>query len=86
MTGNHVVDLALVTLGPLIVWQLFWISTRKMDNAEALILGALCVAPGETLTEIQLQRSTGLSKQELAIALNRMQDRVHCSNGRVTLR
>ncbi|MDP9766164.1 hypothetical protein [Deinococcus enclensis] len=57
-----------------------------MDDAEALILGALCVAPGETLTEAQLQRSTGLSEQELAIALNPLQDRGHCSNGRVTLR
>lgn len=86
MTGNHVVDLALLILGPLIVWQLFWISTRMMDNAEALILGALCVAPGETLTEAQLQRITELSEQELAIALNRLQDRVHCADGRVTLR
>lgn len=63
MTGNHVVDLALVILGPLIVWRLFWVSTQKMDDAEALILGALCVAPGETLTEAQLQRITELSEQ-----------------------
>lgn len=86
MTGNPMVDLALVTLGPLILWGVFWATTRTMVDAEALILSALSGAPGETLTEAQLQRSTGLSEQELAITLNRMQDRLLCANGRVTPR
>lgn len=86
MTGNPMVDLALVTLGPLLIWGVFWMTTRTMVDAEALILDALCGAPGETLTEAQLQRSTGLSEQELAITLNRMQDRLHCSDGHVTPR
>jgi len=86
MTGNHVVDLMLVTIGPLIVWGVFWATTRKMDDAESLILRALGSAPGETLTEAQLQQCTGLSEQELAAALNRLQGRIRRVDGRVTLR
>lgn len=86
MTGNHVVDLALVILGPLILWQWLRAGRQKISDAEAMILGALCVALGETLTEAQLQRFTDLSDQDLTLALDRLQDRVRRSNGRVTLR
>ena len=84
MTGNHVVDLILVTLGPLIIWKLFWANAEKMTDAEAMILSALCVATRETLNEAQLKHCTGLNVQELA--LDRLHDQVRRSNGRVTLR
>lgn len=86
MTGNHVVDLILLTLGPLILWRLCWASARRPADAEALILGALCVAPWETLTEVQLQHITGLSEPELAAALDRLQGRIRCVHGQVMLR
>ena len=86
MTGNHVVDLILLTLGPLILWRLGWASARRPSDAEALILGALCMAPWETLTESQLQRITGLSEPELAAALDGLQDRIRRTHGQVVLR
>lgn len=86
MTGNHVVDLTLITLGPLIVWRLYWAHTRHLGDPEALVLGALCVAPKETLTEAQLQRITDLSEPELAAALDHLRDRLQRTGDQVTLR
>lgn len=73
-------------LGPVIVGLLCVVGSREMDTPEAMILGALCVAPRETLSEAQLQRITNLSDQELSAALDRLQHRVKRGSGRVTLR
>ncbi len=86
MTGHPLTDVLLVLLGPLLFWIALGLAPRRMTDAEAMVIGALCVAPEQTLTIADLRRCTGLTDQQLTVTLDRLQDRLQRSPGRVTLR
>lgn len=86
MTGVPVTDALLIGLGPVALWMVFRARPRPrpLSHAEALVLGALRVAPAQTVTH--LQDCTGLTDQQLAVTLERLQDRLRRTDDRVTLR
>lgn len=86
MTGHPLPDVLVVGLGLVLLWIACGLAPRRMTDAEAMVRGALCVAPAQALTDADLRRCTGLTDRQLTVTHDRLQDRLQRSPGCIALR
>lgn len=79
-------DLVLVALSPLPVWAVYWLCTRKLNDAEPLVLAALTLTPRQALSESDLRQVTGLTERQLAVTLRRLRRQVSRNSDLISLR